>query len=102
MPNTEYAFNEAKLKGEQACGCLIASNVIALEVQRRKHKLQLDNLRKKITAGSKSEKSKLKVKERDIRKALGEIYKHKKHMKHRFSNYAKKSGYAPPKSRKTR
>ena len=82
----------------KSCGCLIASNVIALEVARRKHVLNLEKLRKRIGAStSKIQASMLRKEEKEVLGRLNEVSRHKRHMKGRFSAYVRVSGYVPPK-----
>ena len=100
-----WTINKSKIdkKGDiikkgKSCGCIVASNVIALEIQRRKKKLELKNLSKKLTK-TKNKKAvlNLKRKHQELLNSIREVHKHKKTMKKRFEDYVKNSGYVPPK-----
>lgn len=63
----------AFFKSGKSCGCVIASNIISLEI-----------LRKKLAKAKSSSK-------------ISIVRKQKKYMKKKFEDYVKKSGYVPPK-----
>ena len=91
------------VKKGKSCGCLIASNVIALEIQRRKKNIELKKLSGYITRSkNKRSISNLKRKHKDLVDSIRETQKHKKNMKKRFEHYLKNSGYVPPKFKNRR
>ena len=87
----------------KSCGCLIASNVIALEIEKRKKNLMLKNLKERI-AHAKNKKiiSNLKRKRKEMINSIRQVHKRKTGMRGRFEEYVKKSGYRPPKFKKKR
>ena len=81
----------------KSCGCLIASNVIALEIQKKKKELKIKELKEKLVkTRSKKKIPNLKRKHKELTNSLKEVYKHKKDMKRKFDDYVKNSGYVPP------
>lgn len=87
-----------RMKKGKSCGCLIASNVISLEIERRKKKLELKRLKNSVKKAKEKEKIlKLKKEEKEAADSLRSVRKHKESMKQRFEDYVKKSGYVPPK-----
>ena len=81
----------------KSCGCLIASNVIELEVKKRKLAEELQNLRAKISRAHDKPRKSLKSQEKELLSSISATAAKKKAMKKRFEHYVKKSGYVPPK-----
>ena len=86
------------MKAERGCACLIGTAVIDLEKTKRKTELRLKELDLKIKkAKDKGKIAKLKSEKDELMKSVLATSKDKRHMKKRFHNHMKKSGYAPPK-----
>ena len=88
----------ASIKKAKSCGCLIASNVIDLEIQRRKKEIELKRLKEKLSkTENKGAILKMEKKHKELVNSIKEVSNHKKNMKKRFEHYVKNSGYVPPK-----
>lgn len=82
----------AFFKSGKSCGCVIASNIISLEI-----------LRKKLAKAKRNSKTSiLGKKHRELAKSLKDVHKHKKYMKKKFEDYVRESGYVPPKLKSKR
>ena len=86
------------MRQTKSCACLIGSATIDLEISKRKNILKLEEINKKLKTVKDSRKMvKLRVKKKELVIALKQTIKHKQHMKNRFHEHIKKSGYVPPK-----
>lgn len=86
------------MKQTKSCACLIGSATIDLEIAKRKNILRLEEINEKLKIVKDQKKiAKLRVKKKDIATTLKQTIKHKQHMKKRFHDHIKKSGYMPPK-----
>lgn len=86
------------MKKGKSCGCLIATNVVHLEIEKRRKKMEIERLRNSIKKIKDRNKIlKLRKKEKELLAGLKTAHKYKTAMKQKFSDYVKKSGYVPPK-----
>ena len=84
----------------KSCACLIGAATINLEISKRKNMLRLEDIKKKLkTVENPKKMAKLRAKKKELATALKQTIKHKQHMKKRFHEHMKKSGYVPPKMR---
>ena len=82
----------------KSCGCLIGTSVINLEIGRKKNTLRLEEINKKLKKlKDKNKIKKLKEEKSGVLNLIKEAHMGKKHMKARFDEYIKESGYVPPK-----
>ena len=73
-----------------------------LEISKRKAMLRVGDIKKKLkTIKDAIKLAKLKAEKRELMESIKESSKHKKAVKKRFDEHVKKSGYAPPKFKKT-
>ena len=71
-----------------------------LEISKRKNILRREEINKKLKTVKDSRKMvKLRAEKKDLAAALKQNIRHKQHMKNRFHEHIKKSGYVPPKYR---
>ena len=103
MPIGKHNESVITIKKAKSCGCLIASNVIAFEIEKRKKLAALENITNRIKK-SKNKKtiSKLKSEGKILLESVKKSREQKNIMKKRFSEYVKNSGYVPPKFKKQR
>ena len=81
----------------KSCACLIGAATINLEISKRKNMLRLEDIKKKLkTVENPKKMAKLRAKKKELATALKQTIKHKQHMKKRFHEHIKKSGYVPP------
>jgi len=89
------------MKQTKSCACLIGSATIDLEISKRKNMLRLEEINKKLkTVKNQKKVAKLRAKKKELATALKQTIKHKQHMKKRFHEHIKKSGYLEPKLRR--
>lgn len=100
---TKNGYKVAFIRKGKSCGCLIASNVISLEIQRRKNETRLGRLSRSLTK-SKNSKAALNIKGKrlELLDSIKSVNESKKIMKKKFEDYVRKSGYAPPNSKNKR
>jgi len=86
----------------KSCACLIGAAARDLEISKRKIMLRVDDINKKLKTIKDAKKiTKLKDEKRELMESIKEANRHKKAVKKRFDEHIKKSGYVPPKLRKT-